>query len=312
MQKKVEERIRKSINVNRHKVIIAKSFLMNYESEVIETLNVLEEFTVSQGFPKPKEIVIHQSVDIDEQVIKTSKYIAYKIAFLESVMELIHSNLLISLDTNSSAPDGRIGWTTVIPGQGGTSSGWNFADLGFPIPNRVRKSRNNTSTNFTLFEPDLFIEHLDIKNADAEIIEALNDSIDCFKQGLYRPSLAMLGKAVEGAWIELGISLYKYVISQGISKDKNEKHINSLKGQISFVKKVELVTNLYTIHHKDWLDFISTETDVKTFELREAQSWTDLVRESRNAIHFGVKPSVENNYEKNSMMLLASVKYFKM
>lgn len=308
----VEKRIRDNISVNRQKVITAKAFIMNLNDEVIDTFNALKHFTSSQGFPKPIEFVIHHSVDIDEQIRNTSEYLSYKRAFLEGLIELIHSNLLFPLDGRLNSPGESIKWTTVVPGQGGTTSSWNFGYLTLPVPSQVQKSFSKVSTDFTLFEPDLYIKNLQVNNADEEVLEALSDSIECFKVGLYRPSLAMLGKAVEGAWIELGISLSKYAISIEKELEKNENMIENLKGQQGIAKKVDWITNLYISHYKDWFKLIFTKTDIKPFDLREAQNWTNIVRESRNAIHFGVKPSTENNYEKTSIMLLVAVKYFKM
>lgn len=66
---------------------------MNLNAEEIDTFNALKQFTSSQGFPKPFEVVIHHSVDIDLQIRNTSEYLSYNRAFLEGLIELIHSNL---------------------------------------------------------------------------------------------------------------------------------------------------------------------------------------------------------------------------
>ena len=48
-----------------------------------------------------------------------------------------------------------------------------------------------------------------VEGADDEIAEALIDTVRCLRNELYRPAVTMLGKAMEGAWIELGVSLAK-------------------------------------------------------------------------------------------------------
>ncbi len=43
-------------------------------------------------------------------------------------------------------------------------------------------------------------------------------------------------------------------------------------------------------------------------ELDNIIIWSDVLRESRNAIHFGVKPTIENSYEKVAMLFIDGAK----
>ncbi|MDQ0272748.1 hypothetical protein [Cytobacillus purgationiresistens] len=52
-------------------------------------------------------------------------------------------------------------------------------------------------------------------------------------------------------------------------------------------------------------------TNIQPVHLQEIRIWTDVVREARNAIHFGAKLNTDNNYEKTGMILLASISHFK-
>lgn len=41
-------------------------------------------------------------------------------------------------------------------------------------------------------------------------------------------------------------------------------------------------------------------------EIESVVIWSEVLREARNAIHFGVKPVIPNTYEKVAVLLLAA------
>ncbi|GGC88107.1 hypothetical protein GCM10007216_18570 [Thalassobacillus devorans] len=309
----VEKEIRSHIRVTQQTVILAKKFILNEEG-TIEVNSSLERFTTSQGYPKISRVVIHNSVPIEEQIKQASGYLSRYIAYSQAILELVHSNYLFPTSQQLFPFGGNldIPWTTVVPGAGGSSSSWRFSDFIIPVPAVLKKSmvKNNTK-EFTLFDVDLFISQLNIPNAHEDVIEAINDTISCFKKELYRPSLTMLGKAVEGAWIELGISLCDYAISKGLDDEKNNQLKEKLMGQDSFVYKVDKVIKLYSSHYKDWFNELRRITSIQPAFLEEIRIWTDVIREARNAIHFGATINSENNYEKTSVLLLAAISNFK-
>ncbi|MCU5545128.1 hypothetical protein OCB14_26290 [Bacillus cereus] len=310
----VKRDIEQDITINRQRIIIAKQYIMSQEG-VIDTVALLDTFTRSQGYPVPSQVVIHESISIEDQIKQASGYLSWYMAFSTAALELINSCCLIPIGQQTYPIDNslRITYTTVTTNSGGgMTSAWSFNDYMIPIPIRIRKTLIPQEEQvFTLFDTDLFISNLDIGNAHNDVVEALHDTINCFKRELYRPSLTMLGKAVEGAWIELGISLIDYAISIQKDVDRNSQLKEKLMGPDSFAFKVEKVIDLYTSHYRDWFNQIRIETNIQPPSLRSIKVWTDIVRESRNAIHFGATVNSENNYEKTSMLLLASVSHFK-
>lgn len=309
----IEKEIKDRILIDQHKVIVAKNFIMN-EGDIIDVATSLDKFTKSQGYPLITEVVVHESVSIEEQIQQVSDYISWYVAFSQGILDLIHSGYLNPISQQLYPCSGNlyIRWTTVVGNSGGMSSSWSFNEYIVFVPAKVKKSLvRGQEHGFTLFDVDLFISNLDINNAHAEVIEALSDAIACFKKELYRPSLTMLGKAAEGAWIELGLSLTDYAIAKGIDVEKNNQLKEKLMGQDSFVYKVDKVISLYSSHYKDWFNEIRLITNIQPVHLQEIRIWTDVVREARNAIHFGAKLNSENNYEKTAMILLASISHFK-
>ena len=56
-------------------------------------------------------------------------------------------------------------------------------------------------------DADLHVGELSFAGLDREIQDALRDAVGCFRAELYRPSLVMLRRASEGAWVESGLAL---------------------------------------------------------------------------------------------------------
>lgn len=307
-------RVIESIDIKRTHVVLAKKHLLNIEDNLIDLPNELPKFLLEQGYPHPGKVIVHDSIFNEEKIFEISSYFTYTLAFSEAIFELINSNHFIPHNTQSYAYNSgiyTIPWTTVINNGSGTTSSWNFSNLVIEIPRSVKKTSFNKNGRSILFDSEVFIDNLKLNNAHSDVLEALGDTLECFKKELYRPSLTMLGKVVEGAWIEAGISLTQFAISGGYDVEKNEKIIELLMSNDGFAKKVEKIVNLYSSHHKDWYSDLRKESGIHIHDLQEIFLWTNVVRESRNAIHFGAEVSVPNSFEKTSIILLAAPKYLR-
>jgi hypothetical protein len=51
------------------------------------------------------------------------------------------------------------------------------------------------------------------------------------------------------------------------------------------------------------------DAQMRASDLEEILVWSEILRDARNAIHFGVKPAIPNSYEKVAVLLLAGGKY---
>jgi hypothetical protein len=304
----IEQQIRDSIKVFPHMVTLAKAYLVNINTDNINAFEALEEFIKLQGCSKPDTVVIHESIDIDSQIKQVAEYFSFGIAFCEAIHILVNRSILIPRGSQTFSTPNNVGWTTVIPGSSGMSSGWNFENINIPTPLYLMKpfSRRNEQIKHTFFDPDIYTLELGIQNAHSEVITALSDGLKCFNNDLFHPSIIMLGKTVEGAWIELGISLALYIKAQ---KKDFESFIDKLKGRDDFAWKVKEVIKLY--ERQDWFKPLKKESGIDLNALREVHNWTDIIRDSRNAIHFGAEPATPNTYEKASIMYIGAVKHLR-
>lgn len=204
----------------------------------------------------------------------------------------------------------HIGNTTIRPGyrDGGYSGGWGFDDWKFNIPAKLRVSGFIQETDSVIAIPDVFLKQLNIPNINSVVQDALYDSIRCFRVELYTPCLAMLIKATEGAWTELGLSLLNYLSPE--QQKKQEKLKDDIISPYSSVARIiKGVTELY--EKQDLYGELRKKSGVNPEKIRDAAEWSNRVRESRNAVHYGVSLDFPNNYEKVATMLLGVPTHFK-
>lgn len=302
----IKNEINGSIKITNHHVALAKGFLLNCTDTSIDTKSTMGEFVKQQGYTKPAQIIIHETVPLEPQIGKVIGFFIFSIAFCEAVNALVNGGYFLPKGQWGNIIDYNLGWTTVVPGSGGQSSGWNFDEFCFDVPLHMLRAFSKRKNDSAFNDPDVFILEIGIHNAHRDVTEALKDTIRCFKNDLFHPSITMLSKALEGAWIELGISLANMVADK---KTDVDKFIDKLKGSDSFVWKVQEVVKLY--EKQDWFKPLKVASGIDLNMLREVQNWSDIVRDSRNAIHFGVESSTPNTYEKASVLLLGAVKYLR-
>jgi len=279
-------------------VILAKGFLINYKNQQIEAPTALREFLLQQGITMGTINLENRTEE--ESIGIASNYLNYQIAFGEAYLELINNGDLIRIDSRDHTIDMYISWSTRSQ-----TAGWDFRDFNIYLPFAVRKPFYRQGKPSLFSDPDVNLLLISAENAHKDVKEALKDTIACFKNELYGPTLTMLGKAVEGAWIELGLSLLSLLQpSTEVEKDKEK-----LMGLDNLVWKIEKVIKLYD--RQDLFAELSKASGIKPRNLIEIRMWTDIVRDSRNAIHFGAAPQVNNDFDKTSTILLSAVSHLK-
>jgi hypothetical protein len=202
-----------------------------------------------------------------------------------------------------------VSYTTTIQGSGSTG-GINLNHLALPIPSLILLPPSiSRGERQTLTDPDLFLYALEIPNIDKEVEESLRESVRCFKHGLFLACLTMLGRASEGAWIELGLALC--TIKQSKSQINSKKIKERLEDPFVGVgKKIFETAQLY--QRTDVFENLHKESGVKPQDLNNVVIWADAVRESRNSVHYGAEPSMPNTYEKIAVLLIGSVPHLRL
>jgi hypothetical protein len=299
-----ESTIRSKVSVTRQRVVVAKAIVFNNATTPVSCDDLLAAVYKANEVVVPRPVVLHESVDTDVMLAKVADSISWRLATTEAIWSLVHSGLLISVGDvrNQSA---TVDWTTVVPGSGGTSSGWQFEDYSLPVPSRVRRSPSAlTASNQFLSEPDLYLHALGVPTMHAEVSNAFAEAVKCFRAELFTATLAMLGKASEGAWLELGASLIAAIPRSDEAKFSKQRSILE-DPMMGTYRKIEAVLTVFD--HQELFGTTAKAAGVKLQELRAVSVWSDTVRDSRNTIHFNVAPVTPNTYEKVAALLLGAV-----
>jgi hypothetical protein len=298
------------INVTRQHVVRAKAHILaNFQKSTADMLRKLLRDVDAQ---KPIKLVLNPSISAEPQVAQAAQAITWQLAFGEAVWGLIGAGIMMPTRTSLDRIDANLEWTTVVPGSGGTSSGWRFEEYDIHVPTEVCLAPSvKNGLPQPLSDPDIYLSDFGIQNLHAEVEDALRQAALCFRHELYVPCLAMLAKASEGAWVELGISLLKVNPDHsGLKPERRSKIRETLESQYSStLQKMEEVAQLY--EKQDVFDGVSRRSGYSHRHLKGVLNWSNVVRDSRNAVHYGADPATQNTYEKVAALLLGAVPNIK-
>lgn len=299
-----EKQIRERIVVTPQKVVIAKAILLEAAKTISRTTELVDAVLRANEASIPQQVVLHPSVDSMAAVAVAAEGLSWQLAAREALWSLIHSGLMYSMSENISGDSTSVGWTTVVPGSGGESSGWRFEETRLPVPQMVRRSPSLSASNQFLSEPDLYLHSLGVENMHADVSQAFAEAVKCFRAELFTASLAMLGKASEGSWLELGSALVAAVTNPE-AKRFAKQQVTLEDANAGTMRKVEAVITIY--EHADLFGDVVKASTVRPQRLKEISVWSDAVRDSRNTIHFGVDAAIPNTYEKLAALLIGAV-----
>src|SRR5207249_432115 len=171
----------------------------------------------------------------------------------------------------------------------------------FPAPS-YRDAKHHS-----LSDGDLFLSDLGGHNLHPLIEESLRQAVQCFRHELYLPCLAMLTRAIEGAWIEMGASLAAF----GCRTNDNaatsllkylDDPLASLKGEIAKVADY---------YRKAVCDPVEKKSEIKRSMVDTIVIWSEQVRDSRNVLHFAKAPLVPITYERVAVLMMATAANFQ-
>lgn len=303
----LKNEIARQISVSRHDVLLAKELLINCEVNNINVYQMMKTFIQNQNIKEPAHFLLKGNEEENLQV--TVRYISIHLAYCEAVWSLIMSNAFIIETMEPSIP---LSTTVQISCYDQFQTTYlEFEELAIRLPFNIHRAfsmRQSAKETYLFTEPDLLL-FKDFPNVDEEMKEAFRDSLKCFNNELYRPAIVMAVTALEGAWIQLGLALYKLAkVQHGYNETKYEEQINFLKGVASITRKVDDIDKLYS-GHTDWFKNIAQKTGISHKHLAKVKDWSNNVLVNRNSVHYGVDPVNELKYEAVYTQLLSFKKY---
>jgi hypothetical protein len=304
-EKEAKEYLLDHLEVTPQKIIIAKLYLLkqfNKNALSQETFQLIDNFLVSVDAKKPTEI--HFKLDTEAGLSQAVEYSSWRLSACEAMWSLISETLFVTHSNHMYEDKINIPYTT-----GSTKGGIRLDEVSIYLPSQIRAAMSGLDAKQQILtDGDLFLHEMGIPNMDAEVEKSLREAIKCFRHELFTACLAMMGRAMEGAWIELGLSLGK-TIPPHMSK-RSEK-INNLMTDPFFgiAKKIHEILKL--CEEKYLFAPLSGKSGIKFQDLRSCAIWADAVRESRNSVHYGVETALPNSYEKVAALLIGAAPHFK-
>lgn len=227
------------------------------------------------------------SPDFDDNIAKIARGYSIRLALYQAVWELISSGDVVPLAVAKE-------W---VP------------EVGYQIHNM--RSGMRIETVKTYFVPeifrlprvegvptdtDIFLSGINCATLDPGIREAIDQSLVCFRRGLYMPATAMLAAGVEGAWTECGLAVAK--------KLTNTKLEALVTEQLTGIGKIVLETRkaLEDGAAKPLLKAAGQPLGT----VLEAEAWTTLLRDRRNALHWGKQKSFVADHSGTASLLMSA------
>jgi hypothetical protein len=290
----IEHAVTGAVAVTPSLVFQAKAYLVAHASG--NTTQMVDAFVAEMGATLIQPVVIHPSADHDAIVRAVARWISCQTAAREAVWALIGSGALVPRSDRMDQPGLDVQWSTVVPGSGGSSSGWRFGDA-IPIPALVSLASAG-ATHLT--DGDLYLASLDLPDLDDKVAESLREAVACFRHDLFTPAQVMLGRAAEGCWTLLGEALVLAAPGETAAQAVGRE----LGRGLHFAHLPERVATLYT--NSAYAGVVAA-SGVSHADLRGIRVWTDALREARNAVHHAADAPLPATWETTAVLLMGAV-----
>jgi hypothetical protein len=277
------------ILVTREDIARAKNWLVDKPSG--RTDDFLEKWMSEQKVAVPREINIEDASSADV-LSGVARAYSLRMAFYQAIWELIAAAELIQAESLTSWC-ATVGYKT-SHGAGGL--GLDHIGCSYPLSISPLPSITGWST-----DTDVFLKGIDCKSLHSGIHEAMQESLLCFRRGLYMPATAMLAAAAEATWTECGIAVARRLSIAKFETIMADSY-TSIAKKVSETRKV-LEQSAGRQLLKDSGRTIS--------DIDNAEVWTTVLRDRRNALHWGKAKSFVADHTETGTLLMAAPQHLR-
>ncbi len=273
----------RAVSVKREDIARAKNWIVHAPGT--NTSGMVDEWLRQQGIADVREVNI-EAENCGEILTAVAKAYSIRLAFYQATWELIASGLLISAGSTGNW-DPPLGYRTPR-GAGGIP----VRQIGFPFPDRLHRI---SSGAILPLDVDIFLKGIDCNTLHSGILEAIEQSLECFRRGLYMPATVMLAAAAEATWTECAVAIGKRLGTTSLQKVlHDEPGFGKLVSEVHKALQPKTVKPLLegagrTIHH-----------------VQDAEVWTSALRDRRNALHWGKARSFIADHSETGILLMAA------
>jgi hypothetical protein len=293
------------VHVTHSLVTLAKAFILKNFNPFTEHMEAaFLQHMDAQPIPT---MVVHSSVSLEPQIAAAARAISCQLALAEALWALVHQGVIHRKQNDYRELRPHQSWTSVVKGSSGHSGGWDLHEHWIVVPSYVRLAPSATThAPQPLSDDDIYLLELDIPDLHPGVEQFLRQAVQCFRHELYLPSLAMLASASEGSWIELGYSLLKVDPTNPnlTAKQRGKYHDILDDPNASIVKKMGTVVQLYD--RQDVFRTVKQNSGYGPDHLKQVSVWSHIVRDARNAVHYGSESAIQYHYENVSALLLGA------
>jgi hypothetical protein len=287
----------------RHLVVQAKAYLMKHPRW--DTKEMITGFIESMGVitVPPKEVNLDDDAGCEATLRAYCEHMRCRTAAIEALWTLLNQGVFFPLSNDPATNfEANLAWRN-SRGGGGLGP---FDYLRASAPRQVQQtSILRADSGQVLSDGDLYVNDLGISDVHPLVLESLREAVRCYRLDLYVPCLAMLARAVEGAWTELGIALLD-ALPEGEQANVEKARRDLGNPQHALSRRVQDVCKQYA--RQQFFQPLWKTTRLTADDLRDtAALWTDQVRDSRNVLHHEYKPATANTLEKVGILLMAAV-----
>ena len=280
------KKVLEAVNVTREDIARAKAWILGSEFGRTDTL-IEGWLTDQKAVVPPNAKVDLMSPDCEDQIAGFARAFSIRLAFYQAQWELISAGELFPAD-GPNAWSANLGFTT-----GGHSGGLQLKNLGCPFPQSIQRPPLAPETST---DPDIFLRGIDSKTLHSGIREAVEQSLLCFRRGLYMPATVMLAAAAEATWTECGVAVAKKLSNAKLDATVNDPYASISK------KVVDIQKALQAPDGKTLLKSAGRSNA----DVDNAEVWTTNLRDRRNALHWGKAKSFIVDHSETASLLMGA------
>ncbi len=279
-----EKRLREAIVVTREDIARAKAWLISEGGG--RTDHLVESWLGQQTAIVPITSKIDlMSPESGDQIAHYARAFSVRLAFHQAQWELIASAEMFPVESPST-------WEPSLEYKcSGISGGLNLKGLRCSYPPTIVRPPLAPAMSA---DPDIFLRGLSCSGLHMGIREAIDQSLLCFRRGLYMPATVMLAAAAEATWTECGAAIAKKLANSKLEGAVNDPFASISKKVTEIQKALQMPDGKVLLKSAG-----RSAADVDNAEL-----WTTNLRERRNALHWGkAKSFVADHSETASLMM---------
>ena len=276
-----------AIEVTREDIARAKSWILS--SDGSNTQGMVDDWLRQQGIADVREVDT-DAEDCKDRLTSVARAYSLRLAYYQAAWELVSAGMLVSC-TSTGHWEPPLGYKT---SRGG--GGIPVKEIGCPYPERIYRLPSALATPTDV---DVFLDGVDAKAIHSGILEAIGQSLTCFRRGLYMPATVMLAAAAEATWMECGAA---------VARNLSDQRLSGIVAD-SFASIAKVVTEVRKAIESKAAKPLLQKAGLTIHQVADVELWTTALRDRRNALHWGKAKSFVADHSETGTLLMGAPRH---